>query len=282
MKKKENPQNQSPFSTIILRFHKILLLFFCVFFIFFPHRVRKEEEMLFGLVVLMLIALANGYSYEKMLLTDVKTLTFRRGEMTNGKRSQVPQLACTKGDARYYMSQTPDVVQCTNMGTDDKMEIQWKCGAEMDDKFRFGSIEVNCEGHSHPEDPYITKGSCGLEYEFTFTEKGREWSRNKVNDNYHHHTEDPSIASFFLWMFAFALFMGLTYGIYKILQEFFYEDDHNHNHGSTHHHHYHSSPWWGSGWLYSPNRINYVNTTITNPQSSSSRTAAGFGGTRKR
>ena len=32
----------------------------------------------------------------------------------------------------------------------------------MDNKYRFGRIDVNCEGYDYPEDPYILRGSCGV------------------------------------------------------------------------------------------------------------------------
>jgi hypothetical protein len=32
----------------------------------------------------------------------------------------------------------------------------------MDSKYRFGKIDVNCEGYDHPDDPYILRGSCGV------------------------------------------------------------------------------------------------------------------------
>ena len=32
----------------------------------------------------------------------------------------------------------------------------------MDNKYRFGRIDVNCEGYDHPADPYILRGSCGV------------------------------------------------------------------------------------------------------------------------
>jgi len=32
----------------------------------------------------------------------------------------------------------------------------------MDNAFRFGKVEVTCEGYSYPDDPYILKGSCGV------------------------------------------------------------------------------------------------------------------------
>lgn len=54
----------------------------------------------------------------------------------------------------------------------------------MDNGYRFGRIEVTCEGYSHPSDPYILKGSCGLEYTLELTEEGRRrnhgsWSSHK-------------------------------------------------------------------------------------------------------
>ena len=32
----------------------------------------------------------------------------------------------------------------------------------MDSKYRFGKIDVSCEGYDHPDDPYVLRGSCGV------------------------------------------------------------------------------------------------------------------------
>ena len=32
----------------------------------------------------------------------------------------------------------------------------------MDNKYRFGRIDVNCEGYDYPDDAYILRGSCGV------------------------------------------------------------------------------------------------------------------------
>lgn len=32
----------------------------------------------------------------------------------------------------------------------------------MDNAYRFGKVEVVCEGFDHPDDPYILRGSCGV------------------------------------------------------------------------------------------------------------------------
>lgn len=54
----------------------------------------------------------------------------------------------------------------------------------MDNAYRFGRIEVTCEGFSHPSDAYILKGSCGLEYTLELTEEGHRrnqgsWTSHK-------------------------------------------------------------------------------------------------------
>ena len=40
--------------------------------------------------------------------------------------------------------------------------LQWECKTDMDNAFRFGEVEVTCEGYDYPDDPYILKGSCGV------------------------------------------------------------------------------------------------------------------------
>ena len=51
----------------------------------------------------------------------------------------------------------------------------------MDNLYRFGEIEVVCEGYDYAEDPYITKGSCGLEYTLEYTKEGNiEYSYHSI------------------------------------------------------------------------------------------------------
>ena len=40
--------------------------------------------------------------------------------------------------------------------------FQWECKTDMDNAYRFGTVEVSCEGYDYPEDPYIYRGSCGV------------------------------------------------------------------------------------------------------------------------
>ncbi|MCO5593700.1 hypothetical protein L7F22_047717 [Adiantum nelumboides] len=39
-----------------------------------------------------------------------------------------------------------------------------QCSADLPHSIRMGRVEVGCEGWDHSSDPYILKGSCGLEY----------------------------------------------------------------------------------------------------------------------
>ena len=54
----------------------------------------------------------------------------------------------------------------------DGFDVQWKCEADLDSSVRFGSTDVTCEGYDYPEDPFVLKGSCGLEYGLEFVNGG--------------------------------------------------------------------------------------------------------------
>ncbi|CAG8597229.1 3364_t:CDS:10 [Acaulospora morrowiae] len=119
---------------------------------------------------------------KKVLLADVKTITFYRGKLTTGRRNEpIRQMQCVGGDACHEF--VPDVVQCTNVGSDGTgqfceksfempgstnilsfQDTNWRCDAELPKSLKFGPITVSCEGYNYPEDPYILRGSCGLEY----------------------------------------------------------------------------------------------------------------------
>ncbi|ORZ40380.1 hypothetical protein BCR44DRAFT_1495772 [Catenaria anguillulae PL171] len=116
---------------------------------------------------------ANAWgSDDKVLLTDVQTLTLYKGKLTAGRRSPpVQQLMCVGGDACDYFE--PPVMQCKNMGHDGR-EVQWRCESEMEDYYRLGTTTVTCEGYKNRNDKYILRGSCGVEYTLHLTDKGRD------------------------------------------------------------------------------------------------------------
>ncbi|TVY37241.1 Store-operated calcium entry-associated regulatory factor [Lachnellula subtilissima] len=66
-------------------------------------------------------------------------------------------------------------MRCTNAGADYNTEdIQWSCSASLPADFKLGSTDVICEGYSSPDDDYVLKGSCGVEYRLLYTEAGEE------------------------------------------------------------------------------------------------------------
>jgi len=103
-----------------------------------------------------------GASASKIRPSEITVLALRKDQMTTGRRnSPVPQLRCR---GKLCSEFTPATVLCTNMGSDGR-DMQWKCEADMPDGYRFGTIDVSCEGYSFPDDEYILAGSCGLTYD---------------------------------------------------------------------------------------------------------------------
>ncbi|KAG8626316.1 hypothetical protein KVT40_005261 [Elsinoe batatas] len=115
-----------------------------------------------------------GKSSDAILLSKVKTLTLRSGKQTTHRRvAPIPQLRCVGGNARKWASENVDVVRCRNVGSDyDANDVQWTCEANLPEEFKLGSTELFCEGYDSPDDPYVLKGSCGVEYRLQLTERG--------------------------------------------------------------------------------------------------------------
>jgi hypothetical protein len=102
-------------------------------------------------------------AYGGILLKDVQVQTFTKGGFTVAGRSpSTPQLVCVGGSASKEHSKV-ESIQCKNVGFDGQ-DYNWKCESVLPKNIRLGRTEVVCEGFSNPVDPYILKGSCGLEY----------------------------------------------------------------------------------------------------------------------
>lgn len=66
-------------------------------------------------------------------------------------------------------------MRCKNQGSDyDAENVQWTCSASLPVEFKLGSTDVICEGFASSQDPYVLKGSCGVEYRLLLTELGEE------------------------------------------------------------------------------------------------------------
>lgn len=94
-------------------------------------------------------------------LAKISALTFYKDALTAARRTDAwPQLKCIGSACKLYQ---PEVVRCVNLGGSGT-DVDWKCEADLPESLRFGRVEVNCEGWSHPGDKYVLKGSCALEY----------------------------------------------------------------------------------------------------------------------
>ncbi|KAL5504358.1 hypothetical protein ACEPAH_8432 [Sanghuangporus vaninii] len=114
----------------------------------------------------------------RVLLEQIRSLTLYKGELTKARRlSPIQQLKCVGKACKLFQ---PDVVRCYNNGGSGT-DIDWTCEADLPEKLRFGRVDVSCEGWSRPGDPYVLKGSCGLEYRLINTSENQSslgWFKN--------------------------------------------------------------------------------------------------------
>ncbi|KAG2391872.1 hypothetical protein C9374_013357 [Naegleria lovaniensis] len=156
------------------------------------------------ILFLLLLALFSAHhSLQQQLgpdavhLSKIEVLTFRKGQYTSARRTRAfPQLNCKYTPDGYI----PSVIQCKNKGYDGT-SYQWKCEAEMDEKYRFGSdLDVNCEGYRYAGDEFVLRGSCALSFSIELTGKGtrEDQQRKRTNryqqnqQHYHHETTKPA------------------------------------------------------------------------------------------
>ncbi|KAF9430348.1 Store-operated calcium entry-associated regulatory factor [Podila epigama] len=149
---------------------------------------RQPRSRTLTLALVLALSWASSsvaaYGHQKVLLRDVQTITLHQGRMTTGRRtSPVPQLNCIGGNACGLYE--PDVVQCTNTGSNGD-DVQWKCQADLPENVRFGQLDVYCEGYKNPDDPFVLKGSCGLEYKLHYTgnhrHQGYSWDDSDIKN----------------------------------------------------------------------------------------------------
>lgn len=173
--------------------------------------------------ILSICSCVSAYYGDSVLLEGVKAVTFKKGQMTNARRvSPIPQVRCIGGSARSHTEYEPDVIQCTNVGNDGTGNVQWKCEAELDSNVRFGETTVNCEGYNYPDDPYILKGSCGLEYTLEFTNQGKQNQHYSRSGSYDYYATTPTYESSshgFNWG-TFIMFVVIGFIIYSIVKQY--------------------------------------------------------------
>ncbi|KAL4780564.1 hypothetical protein BJX76DRAFT_337696 [Aspergillus varians] len=109
-----------------------------------------------------------------ILLSQVHSLTLRGGRLTSARRvSPIPQLSCVGPSKRICNMYEIDSMRCTNEGFGyDEEDVQWTCTASLPGEFKLGSTDVVCEGYRNADDPWVLKGSCGVDYRLLLTDLG--------------------------------------------------------------------------------------------------------------
>lgn len=160
----------------------------------------------------------NNVPKKATLLSKVNSLTLKDGQLTSSRRvSPVPQLQCV-GPIDICKLYKVDVMRCTNEGSDYEQEnIQWACKASLPEEFKLGSTDVSCEGYESSDDPYVLKGSCGVEYKLFLTEKGEQKygkaSENVFSSGKRNKSEDYAS---YVFMLVFAVvFCIIVYSIWS-------------------------------------------------------------------
>ena len=160
------------------------------------------------LILLCVLSCSAQSHFSKILLQNEEKIVLRDGQMTNARRvSPIPQLRCMGGSAGCRSTPTPNLVICSNIGSQGG-EVRWECEADFDQRYRFGRIQVSCEGYEYPDDPYILKDSCGLEYEIDY-----EHSHSAYHQDYY--SSDHSSWFSLTNIILFVAIGILIYAIYK-------------------------------------------------------------------
>ncbi|KAI1312125.1 hypothetical protein F5Y03DRAFT_264762 [Xylaria venustula] len=125
--------------------------------------------------LLMPSASAKAKPKDAILLSEVQSLTLRANRQTSHRRvSAIPQLKCVSSP-KVCALHTVDVMRCTNQGSSYGAEdVEWSCTASLPPELKLGATDVICEGYSSPDDPYVLRGSCGVEYRLVLTDLGEK------------------------------------------------------------------------------------------------------------
>ncbi|KIW15248.1 hypothetical protein PV08_05293 [Exophiala spinifera] len=156
---------------------------------------------------------------DAVLLSKVSALTVRAGKQTSSRRvPAVPQLQCV-GPSKICSLYTVDVIRCVNEGVDyDENNVQWSCKASLPEDFKLGSTDVICEGYESSDDPYVLKGSCGVEYRLLLTEKGEEKygsAKNFGSDFMNEHTTASTLAASAFMIVFFVVLLIIIYRFWR-------------------------------------------------------------------
>lgn len=126
-----------------------------------------NSKYLIIIALFVVLYSSTVFSFEKVLMRDIKVLVFNKGAYTIGRHnSRIPQLNYIGGNGKAHIHKV-NSIQCRNHGYDGR-DIIWDCAADIaednDYKIILGKRYISCEGYEYPGDPYILNESCNIEY----------------------------------------------------------------------------------------------------------------------
>lgn len=115
--------------------------------------------------IFILLLLLPLFSCKPVLLKNIDVLRFKLDQLTTPRRSlPVQQLKFIGGSGWRYENQV-QYGECLNLNyRKNILYPRWQCKLDVPQNTYVGSTYVVCEGYEFPDDPYITNGSCYLEY----------------------------------------------------------------------------------------------------------------------
>lgn len=145
-----------------------------------------------------------------VLLSEVQSLTLRgNGAKTTHRRLKaIPQLKCVSSKSLCDLHSI-DVMRCTNQGSSyGEEDVEWSCAAALPEELKLGSTDVICEGYASADDPYVLKGSCGVEYTLALTNKGEQRYPDIANPTGKWFSDGQGGTDMSAWLFA-VVFVGV-------------------------------------------------------------------------
>ncbi|KAK1756017.1 transmembrane protein [Echria macrotheca] len=143
----------------------------------FTHRLLTILLLVLSLTPQTTLAASSSSANKKnaILLSKVQSLTLHANRKTTHRRvPAIPQLKCISSPKICALHEI-DVLRCVNTGLSSYSteDVEWACTAtSLPTTLKLGATEVICEGYASAEDPYVLKGSCGVEYRLVLTEEG--------------------------------------------------------------------------------------------------------------
>ena len=106
-------------------------------------------------------------------------------------------------------------MRCKNQGSDyDDDNVQWTCTAALPAEFKLGSTDVICEGYDSSSDPYILKGSCGVEYRLVLTDSGEEKYGKSKGSSINIDSQVSNLPAILFWILFAGVILWMLYSAF--------------------------------------------------------------------